>query len=350
MPTVKSTGEEHSSKKIFASLAKQELFESQTLDINGPSNIFYSNDCTLISCHVFRDRAIVSRSLKLQCQQNKTSLVIIKSFPNSVDPDSFRVDVSTPLVANKPVGDTAVGSSSSGKEIYNQAFIHDVTFRKSTIADEQFERTKRREELLQAIRAERRHREALITRLTRVKKQKDLLEHFADSILRTGSSSNAPQLPAASASPSKQASTSQHRKKGDKEFTSSSASSKEDPNALTIKQNSVLSLLDMFQPQCVEAMSSFFRLYEDQASNLDDTKLEARNDLDLCELNIRDLEAKLCSLEAHFETRISKELHVLVEVKDQSQPELRITYSVGNVSWSPCYDIRLFSDGSMKVI
>lgn len=39
----------------------------------------------------------------------------------------------------------------------------------------------------------------------------------------------------------------------------------------------------------------------------------------------------------------SRELHVLLESKGNEAPQLELSYSVGGVSWTPLYDIRLSS-------
>ncbi|KAF6777500.1 hypothetical protein AHF37_03109 [Paragonimus kellicotti] len=73
-----------------ATLASPEPSEHQSVDFEGPMNIFYTSGCTIRHVTVYMNSAVVCRTVRPQVQKELTSLVVFKGMPSSIDPSSFR--------------------------------------------------------------------------------------------------------------------------------------------------------------------------------------------------------------------------------------------------------------------
>ncbi|VEL18778.1 unnamed protein product [Protopolystoma xenopodis] len=61
-----------------------------------------------------------------------------------------------------------------------------------------------------------------------------------------------------------------------------------------------------FAPDQIEAMSSFFELYDKKANQLDEAHVNVRDEIEQCDQDIFELETQLRMLELRFEEQSSK--------------------------------------------
>ncbi|KAA0188719.1 hypothetical protein FBUS_01399, partial [Fasciolopsis buskii] len=229
------------------------------------------------------------------------------------------------------------------------AYIQDVSYHTAQPGENERELTERQNVLVQQVAKANRKYHMLQTRFQRLSTQQELLESFANSFLtrslrkpdcgesdgellsarHSRSTGRAKRLPWVARSLS--------RKKKMEKNSSILTSGEMNSHPLHFTGSEMLQLTH------IEAVRNFFSLYNAQTQQLDKDAAEVGEELDQTRGELDMLGEQLRQLNRCQDEFVSKELHVLLESKGNEAPQLELSYSVGGVSWTPLYDIRLSS-------
>ncbi|THD25143.1 hypothetical protein D915_003787 [Fasciola hepatica] len=341
---------------LCARLASPEPSEHQSVDFDGPMNIFYSSDCNLRSVTAYISSAVICRSVKPHIRKNCTSLLVFKRLPASVDGSSFRVEIHDP---DETVEEDRVNGSVGQKDrpvrfrldgTRGCAYIQDVNFHTAQPSENERELTERQNMLLQQLAKAQRKCHTLYTRFQRLSTQQNVLESFANSLLHRPLSQFSHEESECE-SQSERHSRNAGRTKRLPWVTRSLSRRRK-----AVEKNRCIQTLnglkpyqmqatgaDSLQLTHIEAMRNFFSLYNAQTQQLDEDAARVSEELDQCRAELEVLEGQLRQLNRCQDEFVSKELHVLIESRGTESPQLELSYSVGGVSWTPAYDIRLSS-------
>lgn len=190
-----------------------------------------------------------------------------------------------------------VDSDSIRVEGMGEATIMEVVFQKETVTPEQGDMSGREKELAQELEELQRQQEDLQSELSVVKKQWALLDSFA--------------------------STASKRGKGDKD----DAADGTPLNAAFFK-----------------GLTEFLQLYSKEGSNLEKSQLELQRKLKTIEDKIRANEENQRKLRTNARSRSEiKKCVIIVECKAATKVTLLVSYVTRNASWTPSYDIRMYT-------
>ncbi|VDP78410.1 unnamed protein product [Echinostoma caproni] len=231
------------------------------------------------------------------------------------------------------------------------AYIQDVTFHTAQPSENERELAERHNILLQQLSKAHRKCHMLYTRFQRLSTQQNVLESFANSLLTRPEpkpDSDAYYMMSQSSRQSRNPgrtkrlpwvarSLSRRRKIEEKNRCGENSSNIPKPYGLPVTGNETLQLAH------IEAMRNFFSLYNAQTQQLDEDAAKVGEEWDQSRTEVELLEEQLRQLNRCQDEFVSKELHVLLESRGAETPELELSYSVGDVSWTPAYDIRLSS-------
>ncbi|VDP67929.1 unnamed protein product [Echinostoma caproni] len=125
-------------------------------------------------------------------------------------------------------------------------------------------------------------------------------------------------------------------------------------NTLQTLSTSAVSLtrgVNPYDPRNMDTLHRFLNVYEEQAERLDQSLMDANEELEQVQARIEAIEKELRDIELKQDERLARELSVLVEPRETGQVEMLVSYVVGRCGWKPAYDIRIFnSDGTMKIV
>lgn len=286
-------------------LVDENSFGETSTDPDEPQtrNTFNASACTVKYVTVYMDRAEVCRILRPRVHAGENE-ILLRGLTPAIDKDSIRVEVKGP------------------------ATIADVAFVAKHNRDDEDKKAALRAQTQATLAQEQRALESLNNRQARLLKQRDVLNSYADTLIKK---------PEPSASGGTAA--------------ESSAENSQDAASKANNSNSLHAAIDAFDPKHMDTLNSFFDLYEKQAGKLDDDLQETKVKILAKEEAIKVLERQLRDIEARYAELLSREVSVVLESQEATQLELYFSYVVSRAKWSPKYDIRVFSNESaMKII
>ncbi|VUZ42798.1 unnamed protein product [Hymenolepis diminuta] len=304
-------------------------------------------DLQLSHVTVYTDRAELVRTITPVFKAGEIVEMLFENVSSAIDKDSIRV------------------------ELRGAATILDVAYNARTVPHLEETWVQKIWDLQTELRQCHRQIEALNGRLSRLEKQRSVLDTFADGMTR-----KTEEEVFAAALPQQPPPPPQHDRKHDKH----SKKSQEDNYAATLAKRSMSerrsrrfsrnpnygSLQNMegdwehgqlnnqanpYDPSHMDTLQRFLTMYEDQAERLDSSLLSSKEELDRNRDRAEQIEKELAVLEKRQDDNLVREISILIEPREDGPVDMLITYVVGRCLWKPAYDIRLFnSDGSMKII
>uniref|UniRef100_A0A1I8I1Y0 DUF4140 domain-containing protein n=1 Tax=Macrostomum lignano TaxID=282301 RepID=A0A1I8I1Y0_9PLAT len=293
-------------------LVDENSFGETSTDPDEPQtrNTFNAASCTVKYATVYLDRAEVCRILRPKVHAGENE-ILVRGLTPAIDKDSIRVEVKGP------------------------ATIADVSFVAKYNRDDEEKKAALRAQTQASLAAEQRALESLANRQVRLLKQRDVLNSYADTLIKkpepaSGSGAAGPSASGAAAD---------------------ATESQDNASKSTGGNNNLHAAIDAFDPKHMDTLNSFFDLYEKQAGKLDDDLQETKVKIQAKEEAIKVLERQLRDIEARYAELQSREVSVVLESQEATQLELHFSYVVSRARWSPKYDIRVFSNESaMKII
>ncbi|PAA53507.1 hypothetical protein BOX15_Mlig023287g1 [Macrostomum lignano] len=293
-------------------LVDENSFGETSTDPDEPQtrNTFNAASCTVKYVTVYLDRAEVCRILRPKVHAGENE-ILVRGLTPAIDKDSIRVEVKGP------------------------ATIADVSFVAKYNRDDEEKKAALRAQTQASLAAEQRALESLANRQVRLLKQRDVLNSYADTLIKkpepaSGSGAAGPSASGAAAD---------------------ATESQDNASKSTGGNNNLHAAIDAFDPKHMDTLNSFFDLYEKQAGKLDDDLQETKVKIQAKEEAIKVLERQLRDIEARYAELQSREVSVVLESQEATQLELHFSYVVSRARWSPKYDIRVFSNESaMKII
>ncbi|PAA74828.1 hypothetical protein BOX15_Mlig004911g2 [Macrostomum lignano] len=265
-------------------------------------SVLNASSCQVKSVTVYLDRAEVCRIVRPRVLVGECE-VIVRDVTAAIDKDSIRVEVKGP------------------------ATIADVAYSARNNRQSEDAKAAQKSAAQKALQEEQRALESLTNRQARLRKQRDVLNSFADMLIRKPEPSVAAVAAAAAEI---------------KATVGDGATQPQAPAAASI---------DAFDPKHMDTLSSFFNLYDRQAGRLDDDLLDTRVAIQKKEEAVKALEKQLRDIEARYNEMQSREISIVLECQETTQLELYLSYVVSRAKWSPKYDVRVFSNESaMKII
>ncbi|VUZ42803.1 unnamed protein product [Hymenolepis diminuta] len=278
-------------------------------------------DLQLSHVTVYTDRAELVRTITPVFKAGEIVEMLFENVSSAIDKDSIRV------------------------ELRGAATILDVAYNARTVPHLEETWVQKIWDLQTELRQCHRQIEALNGRLSRLEKQRSVLDTFADGMTR-----KTEEEVFAAALPQQPPPPPQHDRKHDKH----SKKSQEDNYAATLAKRSMSELNNQanpYDPSHMDTLQRFLTMYEDQAERLDSSLLSSKEELDRNRDRAEQIEKELAVLEKRQDDNLVREISILIEPREDGPVDMLITYVVGRCLWKPAYDIRLFnSDGSMKII
>ncbi|XP_074653815.1 protein F37C4.5-like isoform X3 [Tubulanus polymorphus] len=273
----------------MATLAEEESYtEEQTMDLVDAKSVYDATRCPVEYVIVYLDRAEVCRLIKARLRKGENELIVKKLSP-SVDRDSIRVEGKGP------------------------ATILEVIYHCKPLTDEEDEAEQRHSDLVEKLHGLRKNKEAMEARKSRLLKQREVLDGFADNLLKPPSED-----------------------KKEKPDTETKPYQVQVPNTL--------------DGNLLEGMVGFFELYEKQATRLDESLHELGIEMEKLEEKIKKTDEAVRVAENYRDEHMAREVTILMEAAEEGEVELYLSYVVTKAKWSPKYDIRVFSgDSRMKL-
>ncbi|XP_064629545.1 uncharacterized protein LOC135488724 isoform X9 [Lineus longissimus] len=268
-------------------------------------NVFDAGKCQVENVTVYLDRAEVCRSIKTRITKGENQINIKRLSP-SIEKDSLRVEGKGP------------------------ATILEVIYSATQLSPEEDENEQRHQEVRRQLHDLTKQKEAMESRKKRLQKQREVLDGFADNLLKT----EAPE-------------------KNDKERAQGGQSRTTRSSSITFAETEAklqVQVPNTLDGNLLEGMCGFFDLYEKQATRLDDSMHQLVIDLERLEEQIEKTGKNLKEMEIYKEEHMAREVVILMEATEDGEVELLLSYVVNKAKWSPRYDIRVFSgDSRMKL-